>query len=673
MRHPALRLLLATAAALGACRRASPPPPGPLAAASSSAPSSPVPRYLPPPAWSGGVVALAPDGASLYVADEDHLALRTVKLPVDVSTTRSLELPGRPAAVLPTSTDVLVTIRDPGMLLALRRDGDELREVARVPLPGDAWGVALTPDQRRAVVTSAWTHTVSIVDLSEWRVVASLDVAREPRGVVVEPGGEVAWVSHLVGAELTRVDGVAGGAPTASRVSLPPSPMRAPAGGTLSASLGYSLALSPDGARLFAPRHALGAIGTRAWYGAPTVDVLDLERGRPLVPPKRLGLRSARPGDPFVQELRAQHGAVPYVDTTAIVQPRAIVARASTRTLLVLSEGADALVELDAESPDPAVRPVHTWTLGRGRDVPHAVHDVCAAPAGLALSSDESTAYVFCRASYDLAIVGLSSGSFASLRLGDDPLGKKAERGRRIFHSIGDDATSGGLACSGCHPEGRDDGHTWHEVASPVSNEPIFVAEAHALGVGKAAGFARQTPILVGRLDASGPYGWHAQRATLQARVQEGFKLHRWDGGWGDEDTPTSRQRAQALAPFLRAGLVPPPREQRAPSAEEERGRQLFVDARTGCDGCHPLSKGTTDRTAHPLSPLPTRPGFSDEEDVAWKTPGLSFVGGTPPYLHDGSAPTLEALLDANHDRMGRTSHLGRAERAALVAFLRTL
>ncbi|APR75606.1 Hypothetical protein A7982_00952 [Minicystis rosea] len=48
-------------------------------------------------------------------------------------------------------------------------------------------------------------------------------------------------------------------------------------------------------------------------------------------------------------------------------------------------------------------------------------------------------------------------------------------------------------------------------------------------------------------------------------------------------------------------------------------------------------------------------------------------MSGTAPYFHDGRAATLEELIDENADRMGHTSHLSREDRAALIAFLRTL
>ena len=70
--------------------------------------------------------------------------------------------------------------------------------------------------------------------------------------------------------------------------------------------------------------------------------------------------------------------------------------------------------------------------------------------------------------------------------------------------------------------------------------------------------------------------------------------------------------------------------------------------------------------------PSPVAP-FTADPDSAFKTPSLLFVGGTPPYYHDGRAPTLEALISGNDDRMGKTRQLSEEDRAALVAFLRTL
>ena len=48
-----------------------------------------------------------------------------------------------------------------------------------------AWGLAVTPDESTALVTSAWTHQLSAVDLATAKLKWSIDVPREPRAVVV--------------------------------------------------------------------------------------------------------------------------------------------------------------------------------------------------------------------------------------------------------------------------------------------------------------------------------------------------------------------------------------------------------------------------------------------------------------------------------------------------------
>ena len=83
------------------------------------------------------------------------------------TTAIAVPMPGAPAQVLALADRVLVTVRDPGLLLRApaRRRATASSRSARVALPADAWGVAVTPDEKTAIVTSAWTHQVSAVDL----------------------------------------------------------------------------------------------------------------------------------------------------------------------------------------------------------------------------------------------------------------------------------------------------------------------------------------------------------------------------------------------------------------------------------------------------------------------------------------------------------------------------
>jgi mono/diheme cytochrome c family protein len=366
-----------------------------------------------------------------------------------------------------------------------------------------------------------------------------------------------------------------------------------------------------------------------------------------------------------------------------------VLYRKTTDTVLVAGEGDDRVAELDAFAVDPTLAVLALYPVGARYH--HAIEVAAegAAPAGMALARDERTLYVYCRATNDVVEIALrdpeggsldenavnpASARKARLALGDDPLGPGGATGRKLFYNATDPVTSGGLACAGCHPEGRDDGHVWHEASFVTEDGDVTTFVGSAANVPKEAharGYPRRTPMLAGRVNADGPYGWHAESPNIVDREARGFGLHRW-GAVPERDAGAAPLRAKALGDFLRRGLVAP-----APPAElddaAKRGRALFTSKVLRCAECHVPETGYTTRAAYALPPLPAGPDFDDEADARFKIPSLLHLSGRAPYFHDGSAATLESLVENNRDRMGETSHLKKEERADLVAFLRTL
>ncbi|MEO6528167.1 MAG: cytochrome c peroxidase [Gemmatimonadaceae bacterium] len=177
----------------------------------------------------------------------------------------------------------------------------------------------------------------------------------------------------------------------------------------------------------------------------------------------------------------------------------------------------------------------------------------------------------------------------------------------------------------------------------------------------------------------------------------------------------TARTIRLALAAYARSLVALDARfdravrgDSRAMSTEERRGFDLFM-GKAGCGTCHfaPLFNGATPPTLVESEPevigVPSRavarharidPDSGrynirriDQHLHAFKTPTLRNVALTAPYMHNGVFRTLEQVLDfydvgggqaigaaLPHQTLPADSlHLDRAEKRAIIAFLRTL
>lgn len=150
---------------------------------------------------------------------------------------------------------------------------------------------------------------------------------------------------------------------------------------------------------------------------------------------------------------------------------------------------------------------------------------------------------------------------------------------------------------------------------------------------------------------------------------------------------------SRALAAFQRAlfsGHSPFDarwREDTPLPAEAEAGRALFF-GRAGCADCHGgFRLGGEGFASNGLYATYADPGRErltglEADRGVFRVPSLRNVGVTAPYMHDGSLPDLEAVVDhyaaggagpPNQDPRVRPLDLAPEERAALVAFLHAL
>ena len=205
------------------------------------------------------------------------------------------------------------------------------------------------------------------------------------------------------------------------------------------------------------------------------------------------------------------------------------------------------------------------------------------------------------------------------------------DTGHDLFHAV----TRQGVACASCHPEGREDAHTW-----------VF------RGIGP-----RRSQNLLGGFASTAPFHWDGDFAEFGELVDDVF-VSRMGGGVSSPD------EADALRDWLdRQPAMTPPEP--ADDALVERGRALFHGEATGCTGCH-----FDERLGGPGA-------FDVGTGGSFQVPALENLAYRAPYMHDGCALRLEErLVDLDcggGDAHGVTSSLDGEDRRALSAYLLSL
>jgi len=581
----------------------------------------------------GAAVALGEvDGRVIaYVADEDDARIRVVD--VDEGRELSSVRPGGIPSQLLVRQDgrLLAALRDTSQVVVLGGGGTETSRLAiekRVDVASEPVGLALSPDQRRLVVASAWGKKVSILDASTLAGVTEHAVGREPRAVVVSGDGKRVFVSHVVGNDLDVLPLVAG-EPTPKPLAMRGTEQVSHTGSTFeqqrAACQGFVLARAESG-RVFAP-HVLAFTGDASestdGYGAGSegreaevfhVPVIDEDAGKLVAGSMALAAGRQQPGT------RAAKCALPRA---------AAVGKAG---LFVTCVGDDVVALYDADAVNP-----HDVELGRW--------SVPSGPVGIALDETRARAIVWSQFAHALTTLAIGDGAegvkrpfaLSSLTLARETRASaRIERGRALFHATGDTRiSSDGRACASCHPDGRDDALVW-----PSPNGP------------------RQTPLLAGRLTGSAPYGWNGDARDVSSHLTQTFRRLGGAGLPADD-----KESLMAYVGSLRA---PPAKEKDAEAVA--RGRAIFQSEGAQCSTCHGVGGDLPDGVAHDVKSRAT-----GDRRAAFDTPSLTGVGGSGPWFHDGRFKDLHTLLVKSDGKMGRTKHLSPAEMGDLELYLESL
>lgn len=658
---------------LGACAPPSAPGKGAPSADSGAAPADSGGPALNPTAATGSQ-ALATAGGALLAVHPDEGVVSRLWLDAhenddqeaetggsEASAIEALRVGGAPSRLAAFGGGWVLSLRGERSLAVLPAAGP-LAVIDRVEVGAEPVGLVASRDGRHLYVSLYGADEVLELD-HNLELTRRFAAPGRPSWLALHPEGRWLAVGAQLGGALYIID-LEAEAPTAE--PLPIAPLSIAFEGAervLSRRLTGDLAWSEDGGTLAAP---LLFVDNTAVPKHTAEEALELD---PAYRYERIGLGMS-PNNPVVGLWAAGADGRPDPDRVRLInavgpapigpdgalQPvrsylSGVALSPSGGLALASMEGSGVVVALrvDAEAPTVAegglLRAPGAWLASGGEGA-----------RGLAFT-DENNAWVHhfidgTAAPLELGSLrgaladeaggpAMASGSAGpALRLLPPPydalLDPEVALGRRLFFTgVLPTMTTplSGVSCGTCHFESRNDGLGWMEV------DGIF----------------RQTPSLAGPISQTAPFTWNNDVATVADEVQITSQSRL--GGRG-----ATSVEYDAVAAFLEQTPDIDHAHRGDQGAAAQRGRALFEDPQVGCAVCHSGPR-FTDQLAHDMYGL-----------SAVDTPSLVGVEATPPYLHDGAAPTLGALLRGlRGGQMGDVSGLSDADLDDLEAYLRSL
>lgn len=610
-----------------------------------------------PPSWAprhsssvvrvgARVAVVSPDSHEVMIASGDERGFAVERHVAVAQTPRTLAAIG--------DEWLVVTAQDAARVQFLRADGEGA--VLEVELPWASRPYGVVADGEAVYVGLQATGQLARVDFAGGKPVLKdiIDIGPDVRGVSLLPDGRVAvtrWRSRPDGATVWAID---------------------PEGG---AAEGWSLKFDPQAA-------SDTEVGGVPSYLGPVV--LAPTGDEAVVPGVQLNVGQGLylNGEPLAADL-TMRAIVAYVDPASGAEWFARRKQFDNRGMAgaaVYSRFGDYLY-VATRGP----RTVERIDVLSG-DVAGNTFDAGYAPQGLALSEDDRFIFIDAYMSrelvvHDARVFDDPVPALARLAIASkEPLDPQVLRGKQLFNDSADPRLSKDsyIACAHCHLEGESDLQVWDFTERGEGLRDTHALNGHAgAGDGPIHWSGNFDEVQDFENDIRGAFGgaglmddadWrsgtHSQtlgdaKVGLSADLDA---LAAYVGSLGDE----------APSPFRAPGGGLPP--------EAEAGRALFLSPGLGCASCHKGARLTDSVFVDPGVPLlhdvgTLGPGSGKrlgQPLTGLDTPTLHGLWRTAPYLHDGSAPDLEAVLTVKNadDLHGTTSMLTPGERADLVAYL---
>lgn len=550
------------------------------------------------------------------------------------------------------------------------------RVLRTIPVGHVPRGFSFSPDGRRLFVANSWDDTVTVADPETGMVIANWAAGYEPSSVLEDRAEQSLFVADRIGNNITVLDAATGAFKA-----------------TLEAGRGASsLTMAADGRRIYAT-HVYPNPGAHRAPPQSEITVIDPEKAQVV---ERMGLpgiagvfhvavsRDGRLGvaaelhpKNLVPLAHVEHGWG-FVDTLTVfgadagrrvevpldeidryfAMPFAVAIAPDKSRVFVTNAGSNCVTVIDTKR---MVAYIHAHLEPFAEDLAASAHYVLARipvgknPRGVAMSEDGARLYVANRLDDTISVVDTRALRVTQTIQLEGPKKVSAlRRGEQIFYSS--HAFQGQFGCSNCHIDSTFDGLDW-------DLEPD--------------GFGRDIVDnrLIEDLRGTEPFKWNGGNPTLVKECGVRTEMYFW------RTQNFSDLRLTDLVLYIRSLLSRPNRwlaKDGKLTAAQERGRAIFFRAvdKQGqpipegnrCAYCHSGPKGTSQKS------FDVGTGKATDNSGVLDTPQLRDVALTAPYLHDGSAATLEEIWTVYnpHDQHGRTNDLTKDELNDLIEYLRT-
>jgi YVTN family beta-propeller protein len=578
-------------------------------------------------------------------------------------------------ALSPDGSRLYVVCEGTGELVVA--DPAKLTTIARIKVGRVPRGIALNHDGSRVYVTNSSVDTVSEIDTGTLTVTRSLTAGFEPSGVTLDASGQVLYVANRISNDVSVID-----LQTGTEIKR----LAAGRGASNVAAIGshvYVTHIYPNPGKFRSTSESeITEIDTehqavekrlRLHNAAGVFHVAFSRDGRlgiagELRPKNLIPLAHVAHGWAFGDSL-----ALFGEDVGGVVQlpldeleryfslPFGVAIAPDKSRVYLTASGTDEVAILDLKHLLDAARAPERDALANDLSVSAryvlARIPVGRNPRGIALSADGARLYVANRLDDTISVIDAAAGKVAgTIALGGPAVITPQRRGERLFYSS-KFSFQRQFGCANCHLDSTFDGLQWD-------------LEPDGFGVDIVDNRAIED------VANTAPYKWNGGNPDLYTEC--GPRTERFffrSQGFRDADLAD-------LITYI-ASIPLRPNRYRLPNGEltpaQERGKAIFertrrkdgtpIAERGRCNFCHSGAYYTNRQLADVGSGKPT------DRSPMIDTPHLTNVALSAPYLHDGSAQTLEEIWTVFNpkDTHGVTNDLAKDELNDLIEYLKTL